>query len=198
MDTITLSYQGQTVALAARARFWLAAHIEALPAGHPDKRHVCFMALYARDVLTGDLPGPYNDDDADRFARLGARARRQHERTARELGAARTRADCAPEAPPIRRRRPGSGAPIAGGRSPGWPAGPQRRGRGEMPPAGFGPATSRLASECSIQLSYGGAADSTGGIIRHVHALPPKRGNLQHLTSSARARVPWDRLDGAT
>ena len=30
MDTITLSYQGQTVALAARARFWLAAHIEAL------------------------------------------------------------------------------------------------------------------------------------------------------------------------
>jgi hypothetical protein len=70
MDTITLSYQGQTVALAARARFWLAAHIEALPAGHPDKRHVCFMALYARDVLTGDLPGPYNDHDADRFARL--------------------------------------------------------------------------------------------------------------------------------
>ena len=70
MDTITLSYRGQTVALAARARFWLAAHIEALPAGHPDRRHVCFMALYARDVLTGDLPGPDSDDNANRFARL--------------------------------------------------------------------------------------------------------------------------------
>jgi hypothetical protein len=70
MDTITLTYDGQDVALAGRERFWLAAHIEALPDGHPDKRHVCFMALYARDILTGSLPGPYNDDDADRFARL--------------------------------------------------------------------------------------------------------------------------------
>jgi len=58
MDTITLSYHGQTVALAARARFWLAAHIEALPTGHPDKQHVCFMALYARDVLTASCPAP--------------------------------------------------------------------------------------------------------------------------------------------
>jgi hypothetical protein len=70
MDTITLSYHGQDVALAGRERFWLAAHIEALPTGHADKRHVCFMALYARDVLVGDMPGPYNDEDADRFARL--------------------------------------------------------------------------------------------------------------------------------
>lgn len=109
MDTITLSYQGQTVALAARARFWLAAHIEALPAGHPDKRHVCLMALYARDVLTGELPGPYNDDDADRFARLALEHDPGTATQGRELGAARTRADCAPAAPPIRRRRPGSG-----------------------------------------------------------------------------------------
>ena len=82
MDTITLTYHGQTVALAARARFWLAAHIEALPAGHPDKRHVCFMALYARDVLTGELPGPYSDDDADRFARLALAARQRVQRHA--------------------------------------------------------------------------------------------------------------------
>lgn len=103
MDTITLSYQGQTVALAARARFWLAAHIEALPAGHPDKRHVCFMALYARDVLIGDLAGPYNDDDADRFARLALAT------DACPLSGAvrslRSRADCAPDAPPIGWRR---------------------------------------------------------------------------------------------
>jgi hypothetical protein len=45
-------------------------HIEALPTGHPRKCHVCFMALYARDILTGELPGPYTDSDAERFARL--------------------------------------------------------------------------------------------------------------------------------
>lgn len=70
MDTITLRYQGRPAAIAAPLRFWLAAHIEALPAGHVDKCHVCFMALYARDVLTGAMPGPYADVDAERFARL--------------------------------------------------------------------------------------------------------------------------------
>ena len=106
MDTITLTYQGQTAALAARARFWLAAHIEVLPPGHPDKRHVCFMALYARDVLTGDLPGPYNDEDADRFARLAGVPDRAC--SARPGRPGRSRADCSPEAPPIRRRRDAS------------------------------------------------------------------------------------------
>ena len=70
MDTITLTRHGRTVALAARPRFWLAAEIEALPDGDPRKRQVCLMALYARDVLTGAMPGPYTDADADRFARL--------------------------------------------------------------------------------------------------------------------------------
>src|SRR4051812_42214902 len=32
-----------------------------------------------------------------------------------------------------------------------------------MPPVGFGPTTSRLASERSVLLSYGGVADSTCG-----------------------------------
>jgi hypothetical protein len=104
MDTITLSYQGQTVGLAARARFWLAAHIEALPAGHADKRHVCFMALYARDVLTGQLPGPYSDDDADRFARLALEPDACPAAVG-GVGAARPRADCAPNGLAIRRRR---------------------------------------------------------------------------------------------
>jgi hypothetical protein len=70
MDTITITHDGRTVALAGRERFWLAAHIQALPDGHPRRRHVCFMAVYARDVLTGDMPGPYTDSDADHFARL--------------------------------------------------------------------------------------------------------------------------------
>jgi len=106
MDTITLSYHGQTVALAGRGRFWLAAHIEALPTGHPDKQHVCFMALYARDVLTGQLPGPYSDDDADRFARRALKpgADRCTPPCGRAAGS-RSRAECAPAAPTIRRRR---------------------------------------------------------------------------------------------
>jgi hypothetical protein len=70
MQTITLTHRGQPVALAALTRVWFAAHIEALPAGHPRKRLVAFMAFYAREVLTGARPGPYTDADAERFARL--------------------------------------------------------------------------------------------------------------------------------
>ena len=64
MDTVTLTYDGQDVALAGRERFWLAAHIDALPDGHPTKRFITFMALLARDVLTGELPGSYSDHRA--------------------------------------------------------------------------------------------------------------------------------------
>ncbi len=68
MDTITLTHNGRPAALAAANRVWLAAHIQALPAGHPTRRHVCLMAFFARDILTGQLPGPYTDHDADRHA----------------------------------------------------------------------------------------------------------------------------------
>jgi hypothetical protein len=92
MDTITLSYQGTTVALAAPERFWLAAHVEALPDGHPTKRLVAFMAVYAREVLIGDLSGPYSDERALMFARLAlvdpAHYDRHCHRTDDELAAA--------------------------------------------------------------------------------------------------------------
>jgi hypothetical protein len=65
-----ISQLGTPVALASRDRFWLAAAIEALPAGHARRIHVAFMALYARDVLAGETPAPYTDAAADRFARL--------------------------------------------------------------------------------------------------------------------------------
>jgi hypothetical protein len=70
MDTIILTHDGRPVAFAAPTRVWLAAHIDALAPGHPRKRLVAFMAFYARDILTGALPGPYRDQDAERFARL--------------------------------------------------------------------------------------------------------------------------------
>ena len=77
MDTITITHDGRTVALAARDRFWLATHIQALPDHHPHRRHVCFMAVYAHDILTGDMPGPYSDSDADHFAHLATNAVRR-------------------------------------------------------------------------------------------------------------------------
>jgi hypothetical protein len=68
MNTITLIHQDRVAGLASLTRVWFAEHIESLPDGHPRKRFVCFMALYARDVLAGALPGPYSDDDGERFA----------------------------------------------------------------------------------------------------------------------------------
>lgn len=69
MKTITISHRGRVVALAAPTRFWLAEHVVALPDGHPHKRLVAYMTLYARDVLTRDLAGPYSDRAAEQYAR---------------------------------------------------------------------------------------------------------------------------------
>lgn len=41
----------------------------ALPQGHPDLRLALWKAQYARDVLTGELPGPFTDHAAERYAR---------------------------------------------------------------------------------------------------------------------------------
>jgi hypothetical protein len=50
MQTITLTHQGQPVALAAPTRVWLAAHTQELPVGDPRRRPVAFIAFYARDA----------------------------------------------------------------------------------------------------------------------------------------------------
>ncbi len=68
MPTITICHQGRVVAHAGRRRVRFAAHIHTLPDGHPRKRWVSFMALYAREILTGALPGPYSHAEAERFA----------------------------------------------------------------------------------------------------------------------------------
>jgi hypothetical protein len=70
MDTITISYRRRAAARAGAERLWLAAHIEALPDGDVVRRLVAFMGLYARDILHGELPGPYSDTRALTFARL--------------------------------------------------------------------------------------------------------------------------------
>jgi len=38
--------------------------------------HACLMAVYAHDILTGDMPGPYTDTDAEHFAHLVTNADR--------------------------------------------------------------------------------------------------------------------------
>jgi hypothetical protein len=67
-----VTYRGRPVAMAGRARFYLAPHIDQRPDGDPVKTFVCYLALYARDVLTGQLPGEprrYLPARAERYAR---------------------------------------------------------------------------------------------------------------------------------
>jgi len=65
----TITYHGRPVACATATRFFLADDLDQLPAGDPVLTFVIYMCAYARDVLTGQLPGPYTDHNARRFAR---------------------------------------------------------------------------------------------------------------------------------
>lgn len=67
-----ITYRRRAVAIAGPDRFHLAPHIAQRPNGDPLKRFVCFLALYARDVLTGQLPGEphrYLPHRGERYAR---------------------------------------------------------------------------------------------------------------------------------
>jgi hypothetical protein len=64
-----ITYRGHTVAAATPKRFFLADELSARPPGDPHTTFVCFMCAYAREVLTGGLPGPYTDEQAREFAR---------------------------------------------------------------------------------------------------------------------------------
>jgi hypothetical protein len=67
-----ISYRGRAAAMAGPERFYLAPHIAQRPDGDPLKTFVCYLALYARDVLTGQLPdepGRYFPARAERYAR---------------------------------------------------------------------------------------------------------------------------------
>jgi hypothetical protein len=67
-----INYRGRPVAMAGRERFYLAPQIARRPDGDPVKTFVCYLALYARDVLAGQLPGEprrYLPARAERYAR---------------------------------------------------------------------------------------------------------------------------------
>jgi hypothetical protein len=53
-----ITYRGRRVAAATPRRFFLADELLDRPPGDPETVFVCFMCAYARDVLTGELPGP--------------------------------------------------------------------------------------------------------------------------------------------
>ena len=126
METIAISHHDKTAALAAPDRYWLAAHIEALPDGHPTKSVVALMALYAGDVLSGALNGPYSDERALAFARLALLDAdpciTDEQRNDAQLAAALNIPLC--EIAAVRRdhttRRRRTGRPLAGGRRLVW------------------------------------------------------------------------------
>jgi hypothetical protein len=67
-----ISYRGRAAAMAGPERFYLAPHISQRPDGDAVKTFVCYLALYARDVLTGQLPDEpsrYFPARGERYAR---------------------------------------------------------------------------------------------------------------------------------
>jgi hypothetical protein len=63
-----ISYRGRYVAAATPERFVLADDFERRRPRDPETTFVMYMCLYAREVLTGGLPGPYTARAARRFA----------------------------------------------------------------------------------------------------------------------------------
>jgi len=64
-----ISYNCAPAAVAGATRVWLAPAIDDLPRGHPLRRFVAAMCLYAHDVPGGLVPGPYSDQRAELYAR---------------------------------------------------------------------------------------------------------------------------------
>jgi hypothetical protein len=64
-----VTYRGRLVAACTRRRFFLADHLERRPPDDSERTFVILMCAYAGQVLCGELPCPYRDDDARRYAR---------------------------------------------------------------------------------------------------------------------------------
>jgi hypothetical protein len=86
-------YRGHVAACATATRVFLADDLRRRPPGDAEATLVWFMCCYARDVLTGELPGPYRTEDARRYAQaalipeeLIERAPLDVQHTARGLG----------------------------------------------------------------------------------------------------------------
>jgi hypothetical protein len=69
MSNILVTHNHQPVALVNARRATLLGPIANLPAGRPKLRLTLHMAIYAHLIASGQHRGPYDDQDAERFAR---------------------------------------------------------------------------------------------------------------------------------
>jgi hypothetical protein len=69
MEREAVSYQGELVAVATPTRVYLAPEVSARPPGDPRLRFVAALCLYGRDIESGELPGPYDEAEAELYAR---------------------------------------------------------------------------------------------------------------------------------
>jgi hypothetical protein len=67
-DVRAIIHRHRIAALAAE-RVYYASHIEVLEPDHPERRFVAALCLYSRAVDTGRAGRPYNQGDAEAFAR---------------------------------------------------------------------------------------------------------------------------------
>lgn len=67
--TTMIRYRGEIVAFATARQITYAGRVADLPATDPLRRFVHAMGVYASHVATGELDGPYTDDEAELFAR---------------------------------------------------------------------------------------------------------------------------------
>jgi hypothetical protein len=64
-----VNYRGRLVACVTARGCILCNELQRRPVGDPERTFVIFMSAYAADVLRGELPGPYTDHNARKYAR---------------------------------------------------------------------------------------------------------------------------------
>lgn len=69
MATTPITYGGDLAAFASPLRVHFTPPLDAAPLDDPRKRFVYAMALCARDIAAGELPGPYTDATGELYAR---------------------------------------------------------------------------------------------------------------------------------
>jgi hypothetical protein len=69
-SSILIQYRGTPAALVNARQLSFLGEVRHLPPGNPIVKVVAHMGYYAQLVLSGRMPGPYTDGDAERFARL--------------------------------------------------------------------------------------------------------------------------------
>lgn len=68
--TITVMHADHVAALCITGRVYLAPALETMPARHPDRIHVEAKCLGAGATVRGDVPGPYDEAEAEAAAVL--------------------------------------------------------------------------------------------------------------------------------